>query len=202
MQFVRNRGNSGSHLFRASFGTTSWRDIDAGEGQSATAVRLASACPACHAEPMQALILRLVPWLPPPLRELASPARISTLLQVMKFGIVGTVGFLIDTATVYGLRASLGLYGAGAAAYVIAASGTWALNRVWTFRGRGSGPAHRQWALFMTTNLVGFALNRGTYALLVTFVARCADQPVYAVAAGAVAGMFINFRLSSTVVFR
>jgi putative flippase GtrA len=151
---------------------------------------------------MQALILRLVPWLPPPLRQLASPARVGTLLQFMKFGVVGVVGFLIDTATVYGLRASLGLYGAGAVAYVVAASGNWVLNRVWTFRGRGSGPAHRQWALFMITNLLGFALNRGTYALLVTFVALCADQPVYAVAAGAVVGMFLNFRMSRTVVFR
>jgi putative flippase GtrA len=45
-------------------------------------------------------------------------------------------------------------------------------------------------------------LNRGTYALLVTFVPLCAEQPVYAVAAGAVAGMFVNFGLSRRVVFR
>jgi hypothetical protein len=51
-------------------------------------------------------------------------------------------------------------------------------------------------------NLGGFTLNRGTYALLVTFVALCADQPVYAVAAGAIAGMFLNFGLSRTMVFR
>jgi putative flippase GtrA len=151
---------------------------------------------------MQTLLLRLAPRLPPPLRDLATPARIGLLAQFAKFGVVGVVGFLIDTATVYGLRASLGLYGAGAVAYIVAASSNWVLNRVWTFRGRGSGPAHRQWALFMTTNLLGFALNRGTYAVLVTFVATCAAQPVYAVAAGAVAGMFLNFRMSRSVVFR
>jgi putative flippase GtrA len=151
---------------------------------------------------MHALLLRLAPFLPPPLRARATPARIGTLVQFMQFGVVGAVGFLLDTATVYGLRASLGLYGAGAVAYIVAASGNWLLNRVWTFRGQGSGKMHHQWALFMTTNLLGFALNRGTYALLVTFVAACAAQPVYAVAAGAVAGMFLNFRLSRSVVFR
>lgn len=151
---------------------------------------------------MQALILRLVPWLPPPLRDRATEARITLLVQFTKFGVVGVIGFLIDTATVYGLRGSIGLYGAGGVAYLVAASGNWVLNRVWTFRGHGSGPAHRQWALFMTTNLLGFALNRGTYALLVTFVAQCAAQPVYAVAAGAVAGMFVNFSMSRSVVFR
>jgi putative flippase GtrA len=151
---------------------------------------------------MHTLLLRLTPWLPPRLRRLATSARIDTLVQFAKFGVVGVIGFLVDTAIVYGLRASLGLYGAGAAAYVIAASGNWLLNRMWTFRGKGSGPVHQQWALFMTTNLLGFALNRGTYALLVTFVARCAEQPVYAVAAGGIAGMFLNFRMSRSVVFR
>ena len=140
--------------------------------------------------------------LPAPARQLASPARIATLIQFLMFGTVGCVGFLADTATVYGLRHWLGLYGAGAVAYGVAATVTWALNRVWTFRGRGSGPAHRQWARFVFVNLGGFILNRGTYAALVTWVPLCADQPVYAVAAGAIAGMFVNFGLSRSMVFR
>ena len=128
--------------------------------------------------------------------------RIATLVQFLMFGTVGTAGFLVDTATVYALRGSLGLYGAGMAAYVVAASVTWILNRVWTFRGLGSGPVHRQWARFLVVNLGGLVLNRGTYALLVTFVPLCAEQPVYATAAGAIAGMFVNFALNRTMVFR
>jgi hypothetical protein len=45
-------------------------------------------------------------------------------------------------------------------------------------------------------------LNRGTYALLVTFVAIAAEQPVLAVAAGSIAGMGVNFVLSRRMVFR
>ncbi len=151
---------------------------------------------------MHPRLLRLVAQLPPPARRLATPARIATLLQFMMFGTVGLVGFLADTATVYALRHPLGLYGAGAIAYLVAASVNWVLNRLWTFRGQGSGPAHHQWARFLLVNLGGFILNRGTYAVLVTFVAICAEQPVYAVAAGAIAGMFLNFSLSRTMVFR
>ncbi len=114
----------------------------------------------------------------------------------------GPSGFLFDTATVYTLRHSLGLYGAGMVAYLVAATVTWLLNRLWTFRGSSTGSVHRQWARFLMVNLLGFVLNRGTYALLVTFVARCAAQPVYAVGAGALAGMFLNFYLSRTMVFR
>jgi len=152
--------------------------------------------------PMNALLLRLARELPAPMRRFASPARIGVLVQFLMFGSVGLAGFVVDTATVYALRHALGLYGAGMAAYLVAASVTWILNRLWTFRGQGTGPVHRQWARFLAVNMSGFVLNRGTYALLVTFVPLCAEQPVYAVAAGAVAGMFVNFGLSRRVVFR
>ena len=151
---------------------------------------------------MNTLLLRIATQLPPPVQLLATPARIGTLVQFLMFGVVGTVGFLVDTATVYALRRSLGLYGAGLTAYVVAATVTWILNRIWTFRGLGGGPVHRQWARFLVVNLAGFALNRGTYALLVTFVPICAEQPVFATAAGAIAGMFVNFSLNRTMVFR
>jgi putative flippase GtrA len=151
---------------------------------------------------MHALLIRLATQLPPPARQLVSPARVATLVQFLMFGTVGTAGFLVDTATVYALRRSLGLYGAGMAAYVVAATVTWILNRLWTFRGLGSGPMHQQWARFLVVNLGGLVLNRGTYALLVTFVALAAEQPVYATAAGAIAGMFVNFTLNRTMVFR
>jgi putative flippase GtrA len=124
------------------------------------------------------------------------------IVQFLMFGTVGLFGLVLDTATVYGLRHQLGLYGAGLVSYIVAATGTWLLNRLWTFRGSGSGPAHRQWARFLAANAVGFVLNRGTYALLVTFVPLCAAQPVFATSAGAIAGMFVNFNLSRSMVFR
>jgi putative flippase GtrA len=136
------------------------------------------------------------------MRQFATPARIVTLVQFLMFGAVGTIGFLADTATVYALRYSLGLYGAGAIAYGVAATVTWVLNRLWTFSGKGSGPAHRQWARFLWVNLGGFILNRGAYAALVSFVPLCAAEPVLAVGAGAIVGMFLNFSLSRTMVFR
>ncbi|MDQ2803829.1 MAG: GtrA family protein [Pseudomonadota bacterium] len=120
----------------------------------------------------------------------------------LRFGVVGVIGFMVDTAVVYSLRGAFGLYGAGMASYLIAATVNWALNRSWTFRGRGRGRAHRQWARYLAANIAGFVLNRGTYAALVTVVPLCAAQPVIAVAAGAVAGMMVNFSLSRAVVFR
>ena len=143
---------------------------------------------------MQAILARCTPR--------ALHARLPMLTQFLRFGTVGAAGFVVDTATVYATKGILGLYGAGAVAYLTAASANWLLNRTWTFRGHGGGPAHRQWLAFLGTNLLGFVLNRGAYFTLVTVSATCAAQPVLAVAAGAITGMFLNFHLSRSVVFR
>jgi putative flippase GtrA len=148
---------------------------------------------------MRTTLLRL---LPPSLRRSISPAHAAIAMEFFRFGLVGLVGLVIDTAMVYGARHTLGLYGAGAVAYVVAATVNWALNRVFTFRDRRPSAMHRQWAMFLLTNMAGFVLNRGTYALLVTFVPLAAAQPVIATSAGSVAGMFVNFSLSRRLVFR
>lgn len=151
---------------------------------------------------MLRILLRLIRWLPPPLRRHATVQRVATLIQFAMFGTVGLVGLVFDTATVYATRAWLGLYGGGLAAYAVAATVTWLLNRLWTFRGQGTGPARRQWARFLAANAIGFILNRGTYALLVTVWPLAAAEPVIATSAGAIAGMFLNFSLSRRMVFR
>jgi putative flippase GtrA len=120
--------------------------------------------------------------------------------QFLRFGVVGTVGFFIDTSTVYSLRSTIGLYAAGIAGYLTAATGNWVLNRIWTFRDSpDSGPAWRQWLLFLAANFVGFVLNRGTYVVLIAFSLLCDTYPVLAIAAGSIAGMFVNFALSRRV---
>jgi putative flippase GtrA len=152
---------------------------------------------------MTAFLLRLSDRLPAPLRARASEARIQLLVQFTMFGLVGLIGFVIDTATVYALRHAVGLYVAGIAAYFTAATGTWLCNRVWTFRHHARTDSwHVQWRRFLAANLGGFVINRGVYALLVTFVTAAARQPVIAVFAGAVAGMTLNFNLSRKMVFR
>lgn len=131
----------------------------------------------------------------PPLPRLAG--------QFLRFGVVGAAGFLVDTALLYlALWAGAGLYGGRVFSYVGAATFTFLLNRAWTFRAAPAGHVGRQWALFLLVNLIGFALNYGTYALLVAFVPVVAANPVLGVAAGSVAGLGGNFLASRRFVFR
>lgn len=120
----------------------------------------------------------------------------------VRFAVVGTLGFVWDTGTVYALRAHTGLYVAGCAGFVVAASVNWAINRAWTFRGRAHGAAHLQWLRFMAANLVGFVVNRGVFFILVAASAAVRAQPVWGIMAGSLAGLCFNYFLSKKLVFR
>ncbi len=125
------------------------------------------------------------------------------LAQFMQFGMVGVAGFLVDTSVVYSLRAQAGLYVAGLAAYLVAVTTTWWINRIWTFQDIVSaGRMHHQWMRYAVANIPGFVLNRGAYFILIATSSVCAAYPVLAVASGSIAGMFANFILSRAVVFR
>jgi putative flippase GtrA len=133
--------------------------------------------------------------------QIRSQLRLLTPL-LLRFGSVGLFGFCMDTAVVYATRRWLGLYAAGLFSYLVVASVNWALNRYWTFRDRPRASLHRQWALFLAANLIGLAFNRGAYIALIATVPLCVQYPVLAVAAGAVAGMGINFMAAHRLVFR
>jgi putative flippase GtrA len=123
--------------------------------------------------------------------------------EFFRFGTVGAIGYVTDTASVYALKGMVGVAAAGLLSFLVAATVTWALNRNWTWRDRGRGaPRLRQWSHFLAVNGPGALLNRGIYEALVLAVPLCATHPFLATGAGAIAGMFVNFGLSRRLVFR
>ncbi|WP_240759326.1 GtrA family protein [Lichenicoccus roseus] len=132
-----------------------------------------------------------------------TPARRTLIMQFMRFGVVGVLGFLCDATTVYAMRHVIGQAGALILAYFVAASMNFVINRLWTFRGVGAGDnLLRQWGIFLAANSLGFLLNRGT-ALTLTYTVPFINQHVVlALVAGTLAGMFSNFTLSRRLVFR
>lgn len=130
-------------------------------------------------------------------------SRFPIITQFLRFGVVGTAGFVMDAAVLLGMLAlGTGPYAGRVVSYLAAASLTFALNRAWTFRAAARAPVARQWGRFVALNLLGFAANYGTYAALLAASPLVAAQPVLGVAAGSIAGMFINFAVSRRFVFK
>mgnify|MGYP003386132873 CR=1 FL=1 len=127
----------------------------------------------------------------------------STALRFLKFGFIGVVGFCVDSAVVLFGKHVLGLdpYTARVISYLVAASATWMGNRTLTFADRPKAHPAKQWLLFLAANGPGMVVNYTVYALLVSQFIYIYDNPVWAVAAGSLAGMVINYVASSRLVF-
>ncbi len=124
-------------------------------------------------------------------------------LQFAKFGVVGVVGLLVDTAALYaGLAVGLEFFAARIPSFFAAATVTWILNRAFTFKGAVDEPLHKQWAKFIAANAFGGVVNYGVSVGLEAGVDVVAAHPFLAVAAGSVAGMFFNFAASKHLVFK
>ena len=122
--------------------------------------------------------------------------------QLLRFSVVGVVGFAVDTAALYAaLGLGAGLYTGRLASYLTAATVTWALNRRFTFRESRSARLATEWARFLAVNSVGGAVNYIAYAALVTTLPFVTANPWLGVAAGSLAGLAVNFTLSRRMVF-
>lgn len=125
-------------------------------------------------------------------------------VQIVSFGIIGVIGFGVDSAVLYAL-----IFGAGVdhmlarlPSFLAAATCTWALNRRFTFRGVHHGRRRDQWAKFLAANSLGACANLATYSLLIGQGEPFLRHPVLAVGAGSLAGMGFNFIASKWMVFR
>ncbi len=80
--------------------------------------------------------------------------------QLLKFGVVGGSGYLINLGVFAFLSGNLGVYHALAAigAFCVAVTSNFLWNRYWTF-GPGEGLAHLQAARFLAVSVVCLVIN-------------------------------------------
>ncbi len=103
-------------------------------------------------------------------------------IQLLKFGVVGGSGYLINLGVFAFLSGNLGVYHAVAAigAFCVAVTSNFLWNRYWTF-GPGEGLAHMQAARFFAVSLASLVIN------LVVLEAIVASSSISELAAQAIA---------------
>jgi putative flippase GtrA len=124
--------------------------------------------------------------------------------QVLRFGIVGGIGFLVDAGLLHlMLKLGLGYYGGRLVSFLAAATATWTLNRSFTFRRESASARHPagEWLAYLGLMAIGGVVNYGTYALAVELAEPVRRYPALGVALGSIAGMAINFWSAKTMLF-
>jgi putative flippase GtrA len=123
--------------------------------------------------------------------------------QILRFGIAGVLGFVVDAGMLYlALKLGLGPYAGRAVSFFCAVFVTWQFNRRFTFERNTTRSVWREWNEYLLAMAFGGACNYGAYAVAIKFLPAGALTPLLAVALGSIAGMFVNFISAKVWVFR
>ena len=112
----------------------------------------------------------------------AAARRPASWLQLVKFGLVGGSGYLINLAVFAILAESFGMHHVAAAlgAFCVAVTNNFLLNRHWTF-GAGEGHAGFQAMRFFAVSIGALSINLVALEALVSY-AGLGDLPAQAIA--------------------
>lgn len=120
--------------------------------------------------------------------------------ELLRFCVVGAIGFVVDAGVLMLLVAGAGMnpYAARVFSFLAAATSTWWLNRRYTFAVARPG-SRREWIRYMALMTLGAAVNYGAFALTLMASAVARQHPWIGVAAGAIAGLGLNFLTSRSL---
>ena len=121
--------------------------------------------------------------------------------QIFLFGIVGTIGFVVDTIVLYCLKDFIGLIWGRGISFCSAVIATWLLNRNLTFKKSQTKSHIREFTYYFSAMILGGCVNLLAYYIAVNYK-LVATNPIIGVAIGSIAGMVVNFISSKWFIFK
>jgi putative flippase GtrA len=118
--------------------------------------------------------------------------------QLLRFGLVGVAGYVVDSGVLYGaLALGLGPTWGRLLSFLCAVATTWLLNRRFTFdhpaQGLDTHSLVQEALRYLSAMLMGGLLNLITYGWIMQTMPSHPALPALAVAAGSLVGMVANF---------
>lgn len=127
----------------------------------------------------------------------------SLMQQIIRFGAVGAVGFVVDGGLLWWLIASgINPYLARGMSFPVAVLVTWALNRSWTFRESSKASRKGQLRRYFGVQIVGTLTNYIVYSAIITIFGAAGAVIFWGFAAGSFCGSAVNFMGARWFAFR
>ena len=122
--------------------------------------------------------------------------------ELVRFAVVGAIGFAVDGAVLQLLVAKAGWspFAARALSFPPALTCTFLLNRAWTFESLRI-PAAQAYGAYTVIQVIGALVNLAVFSLCVLLVPLLYDWPLVALAIGAGVALLFNFSASRRLVF-
>lgn len=117
--------------------------------------------------------------------------------RLLRFALVGGVGFFVDAALVNVFAMAINPWLARVGSFFFAVLVTWHLNSRFTFGHTGLGIAH-----YLSGQSLGIMINYGVYAAVLLHLPRTPWGLSIAVAAGSFIAMFLNYLFMKHWIFR
>ena len=123
-------------------------------------------------------------------------------MKIIKFGVIGSCGFLTEAIIVYVIQALFPeiLSWARCFSFPPAVLATWLLNRVWTFK--SSGPKTKELSKYTCLQTIGAGFNFILYYIMIHEYSLFYDYPVAALAIASLIVMFFNYFFGLLFVFK
>ena len=114
--------------------------------------------------------------------------------QLIRFALVGSVGFMID-AGVMSLLMYSGIHYifARPLAFAPAVAATWLLNRLWTFSQTDRSRPGRQFWIYAAIQVFGASVNFLVFIVVMQFMVPTQKNIFFALFAGSSFGLFVNY---------
>jgi putative flippase GtrA len=125
------------------------------------------------------------------------------LRQFILFGLVGTVGFIVDAAVLLYLvhLKNFDLIHSRIISFVIAVFCTWILNRYFTFSNKKQNHKLKEYSRYFTVQVIGALINFIVFFSLIYIYPPLKEMLIIPLAAASIIAMFFNYLASKKKVF-
>jgi putative flippase GtrA len=124
--------------------------------------------------------------------------------EVITFGVIGTIGFLVDGGLLTLLNSflNLDLLTSRLCSFSGAVTVTWYLNRNYTFPDQTDDHALHEWTRYAALNGLGALLNLAIFFWLIFEFSALTIVPLVPLAIASLVAMAFNFLVSKYIAFR